>query len=81
MWELTVTAGCTVLSPGVLGGSRVAVGSHRAAIAEAGSVLLALLGFPACSRRTFRSQLGLSWCEIIVKLDVVLNLGSSDMGF
>lgn len=51
--------------------------SHWAATAEAGSVLLALLGFPASSRRAMGSQLRLPWCEIIVKLEVVQNLGSS----
>lgn len=67
MWDLTVTAGCRMLSPGVLDGSRVAVGSHRAATAEAGSVLPALLGFPVSSRRAVGSELRLSWCEINVK--------------
>lgn len=79
MWVLTVTAGCRMLSPGVLDGSRVAVGSHRAATAEAGSVLPALLGFPVSSRRAVGSQLRLSWCEINVKLEEVLNPGSSGM--
>lgn len=64
----------------MLGGSRVAVGSHRAATAEAEGVLLALLGFPASSRRVVGSQLRLSWCEVNVKLEAVLNLGSSGVG-
>lgn len=63
--------------PRVLDGSRVAVGSHRAATAEAGGVLPALLGCRASSRRAMGSQLRLSWCGINVKLEVVLNLGSS----
>lgn len=42
-------------------------------------VLPALLGFPVSSRRAMGSQLRLFWCEINVKLEVVLNLGSSGM--
>lgn len=79
MWDLAVTAGCMMLSPGVLGGSGVAVGSHRAATAEAGRVLLPLLGFPVSSRRAVGSPLRLSWCEINGKLEVVQNLGSLGM--
>lgn len=63
MWELAVTAGFVMLSPGLLDGSGVAVGSHGAATAEA------LLVFPASRRRAVGSQLRLSWCEINVKLE------------
>lgn len=79
MWGLADTAGCLVLSPGVRDGSRVAVGSHRAASAEAGSVLPALLGVSVSSRRAMGSQVRLSWCEINVRLEVVLNPESSGM--
>lgn len=54
-------------------------GVSQAASAEAGSVLPALLGVSVSSRRAVGSQVRLSWCEINVRLEVVLNPESSGM--